>query len=611
MADSYPLPFGKIHRAIEDGFSYAIRSGGGFAVAAPRGSGKSTELWGLALYALLTGKLRFPVYLPWAARDYKKALRFWKNALCHNSLLLRDYPQACAPFAWAKGNAMKLLYATNADGEPCGAQLRVSEGMIVLPDSLGIIGSATINGNPRGLNHSSENGEVWRPDFALIDDPQDRETAQSATLTADVVHTIDADVAGMSGPDRPLPMCMACTVVADGDVASHYLGGGSGWHSVRIGQVETWPNGWDIKDSEARRLWSQWDEIRREGEDTRDAGEAAIAFYLAHREQMTAGMAVSWDDRYDRKLGHPDALYTAMHDLHKMGEEAFASERQNAPLKQGATVYTLTPEIVQSRVDFALLAGKVPDWATAVVATTDVNPSYALSTVVVAFGQNQRAHVMAYWQHPMSLSQSDAPAVISRGAQVGLSEVGSRIAKMDPTPRVWLIDGGGTPQDTVIGFCGVSQKACGMQGLTAFGRAARQYRPTARYKVLIRQECHEVIESMARRWAIFNADFWRELSQVAWVQAPGLPGSCSLPAGNHRDFADQLCREPLKWKAETPAGMRWEYGSAPGPHDYGDCMTMSYVAAALLGIDTGQVAKPERKPARIPIFRPSQGLRRR
>ena len=582
----FRLPFGSVHREIIDAVEYTIRTGGRCAVAAPRGTGKSYLLDGMALLAVVRGNCRFPVVIPWDAGGLKKALNFWVKALCHNDLFTSDYLDLCAPFRESKGSAMRCMTYADEHGKAWGAKLVVSQGLIVLPDSRGLIGGSTINGNPLGLHYTTDSGDGLRPDMVLIDDPQDAETANSQVQVGKTISLIDKDIAGMIGPDTTMPMMMACTVKQKQDVAEHYLSKGSGWRAVRVGQILTWPKHSD--------LWDAWDVARVEGEENKDCGKAALAFYKANKAKMDEGLTVSWDSR--KSKGQPNAGYSAMVDYYVMGKEAFMSERQNDPQEAiNDSPYTITPELICSRTDRGLPPRQVPDWTQAIVAITDVNISYALSTVVVAFGSNQRSHVLWYGTHPMSLRKDDAPAIISRTVQTELAVVGKQLAGMTCRPGWWGIDGGGTPQDTVINFCGVSVRACGLQAYTMFGRDAKGYRPTGKHKMVVREQIHLVSETMARRWLIWNADYWREIAQLGWASAPGLPGSASLCAGNHREFGEQICGERLAWKRDTPTGTRWEWKMLPGKHDFGDCMAMAYAAAAFGGIGTGVAVQQPRQ----------------
>jgi hypothetical protein len=90
---------------------------------------------------------------------------------------------------------------------------------------------------------------------------------------------------------------------------------------------------------------------------------------------------------------------------------------------------------------------------------------------------------------------------------------------------------------------------------------------------------------------VYHADYWREVAQRGWTGEPGAPGSCSLPAGNHADFATQVTREQLAGKDDIGGKAVWVWSVAPGPHDYGDCMHMAYMGASVCGIGTGGVVR--------------------
>ena len=83
---------------------------------------------------VFTGRQLFLVYIPWAHKDLKQAFRFWRNALCFNTVLAADYPEFCDPFAHAKGIPQRVQTTTWTDtDESTHAQLTVGEGLIVMP----------------------------------------------------------------------------------------------------------------------------------------------------------------------------------------------------------------------------------------------------------------------------------------------------------------------------------------------------------------------------------------------------------------------------------------------------------------------------------------------
>jgi len=96
-----------------------------------------------------------------------------------------------------------------------------------------------------------------------------------------------------------------------------------------------------------------------------------------------------------------------------------------------------------------------------------------------------------------------------------------------------------------------------------------------------------------QRWVNFNADFWREVMQRAWLGEIGTPGGLSLFGGSaeirHDEFAMQVSAEQLRKKELAPDG-RYRYEWTGGDlhrHDYGDAETICLAAAANKGLTQG------------------------
>lgn len=586
LAGTYTRPFERPHLEIVDGVVRAHESRGRFVVAAERGIGKSAILWGMILYLAFSGRQRYPVCVPWADKALKRAFRFWKNALCFNDRLGADYPEFCAPFRHSRGVAQRVMTTTWRDtGAPCGCQLTVGEGMIVLPDRLGAIGGSTINGNIRGLNHPQDDGTVLRPSIALLDDVQDRQTAKSPVQVADTCAIIDGDVAGCGDPGRDMPMLMACNCIAPGDVSEHYLAHPE-WHALRVPCVEQWPDGWDNPKSVCKDLWERWHELFIEGRGDK-------TFYKKNKKQMTRGMKLSAPAAFTGAENCPDAFYGVIRMYYRMGHESFMAERQQSPVDpvSKAGPYTLTPEIIMSRTSQRQVNER-PEWVTHILASTDINPSYALSTVVIGFGQDQTAAVLWYGIHPMAIPGNLQAAEHNRLIYQALLDHGKALGGMPCRPDAWAIDAGGTNFDAVIRYSGESARVCGIPSNAFTGRGSKQYKPYGKTLVpgLKREQCHGCLDrkdGRVIRWVAWNADYWKEVAQRAWLGDIGSPGAVSLPAGQHREFATQITSERLLGKGDVGGMMLWNWATLPGKHDFGDCMAQGYAAAAFGGIGTG------------------------
>jgi len=604
MPAAFPLPFSVGHRAMIAGALQAAETGTGSAVAAPRGEGKTTILRGVCLYLVATGRARFPLMAGWTHKSATEGFRVWLRMLHTSPEFRADYPELTQPFEESTHSA-RLKNLTWADTETeCGAEIRAVDKCLVLPSSRGAIAAASVQGDVKGLSVTLHDGSVLRPDLLLIDDAQDPKRAENPAFVRDTIETIEKQWMCLAGPQSRIVTMVACTVAAAGDVSEHFLTRHD-FRATRIARVLTWPAGWDEKGGESRRLWDEWHQQFLEGLHDGDGGKRGLVFYRANRAGMTTGMTVSWEQRMDKQRGDPDAMYSAMFDLYRIGPQAFASEYQNQPINQGVTLYNLTPDVICSRATDRA-PGVVPEWVRWRVAATDVNPSYGLSWSLIGFGTDQTAAVMGYGVYPLSIGRDATEAEKARAIYEAFVLHGKALAGLPCRPELWLFDGRGWHFDTALRFGVESQHVCGLQAIPTMGYGWRNYRPFGRTIVgKPREQCHMSADVHGRKWISFNADYWREIAQKGWTGSVGAPGSCSLPTGQHREFAEQVCREQLAGKDDVGGRTVWVWNTAPGKHDFDDCMTLGYVGAAWGGIGTGgQVTRPvsRRRPGGVTVI---------
>jgi hypothetical protein len=545
-------------------------------------------------------------------------LRKWLSALADSERIQADYPEFAQPFEESiHANRLKGI-GWGDTGAVCGADVRMMDGILVLPDGRGALGAVSIGGNVRGLHAGLPDGSTIRPDVLLLDDPQDKATAESAPQTRATVEKIEADLFSISGPDTRLAIMAAVTVIAKGDVAEHFLDNPD-FEALRVGQITAWPDGFSEKKSETRKRWEEWNRVRVEGIADHDEGKAARKFYRDHKKELTAGMAVSWAARYDRRRGDPDARYAAMLDYYRIGEAAFMSERQNKPTEaKQVSVYNLHPALVASRVHAGRRQCDVPTEGRVITAATDLN-HYGLHSACIGFGNDQTGWVAWYGRFDnegrgvveFGIPEAEAKrqmfeALVGHGEQIAalpLLRDGQAVR-----PSLWLIDGGYMP-DVVRRYIEGPGRTVGLQIIMARGYAADKYRPSPRNVIgQAREGCHLTESPVAGRFLAFNADHWREVGQKAWLATPNAPGSLSLFEGRHVEFAEQVTRERLMEKLQGQYGPVWRWHVQPGWHDYGDAVTMCYVGAAWGGGigTTGAEAPKPKVAARALIYRPSE-----
>lgn len=583
----FPFPFSRGHKAIIKETIEACKLGSGSAVAAPRGEGKTTVLRGVAVYLLATRRVRFPVLVGWKHGDAKAALQSWLRMFTESERFREDYWKISKPFCHSThATALKNLCWSKAT-RPTGAMVDNALKVITLPDSLGAIACRSAQGDAKGLSAIMPDGSILRPDFILFDDAQDPRKADNPTMVRKTIDVLENVFLGMGGPQTRITAAAACTVEAKDDVSCHWLSR-QGWRSTRISRIEKWPGGlsgsdWPKGSEEYKKMWDEWNSLRV-GVSEQDA----LKHYTKNKRKMTKGMEVSWSERYDRNRGDPDALYSAMRDYYDQGPHIFSRGQQNNPIQQGVTLYNLTPAVIQSRVGDRD-PGDVPNWSVVKIAATDINASYGLTWSLVGFGRDQTAGVIGYGIYPTSVPNTATPAEWEAQVYEALVKHGQQLAALPCRPDTWFIDAGGTAFDVVIRFAANSIRACGLQAIACTGRGAKNYRPYGKTVLgTPREQCHMSMDAHRRRWVAFNADYWRERAQKSWTGSVGAPGSCSLPRGQHRDFAEQICREQLQGKADIGGSTVWVWNTAPGPHDYGDAMTMCFMGAAFAGgIGTG------------------------
>jgi hypothetical protein len=372
----------------------SVLDGGLFAMADPRGDGKTTRCeWG-ALFALLNGHRRFAAIIGATETDAEERLDTIKTELESNDLLLADYPEVCHPIRALEG------IVARAHGQLCGGErthIEWGARQIVLPTIAGsrasgaIIRVAGITGRIRGMKFKRRDGVSVRPDFVVCDDPQTDESARSLSQIRARESVLAGAVLGLAGPGKRISGFMPCTVIAPDDMADRILDRKRHpeWNGMRTSMVQTWPTRMD--------LWEQYFDLRRDSMRRGERGEDAQAFYASHREAMNAGGRASWEARR-----HPDeisALQHAMNMLCDRGREVFFAEYQNEPLpRDEAARGEITPDMVAMRIN-GLPRGTPPQWATRLTAFVDVQHSL-LFWLVCAWSDDFTGAVLDYGSFP-------------------------------------------------------------------------------------------------------------------------------------------------------------------------------------------------------------------
>ena len=609
---AFCLPWSDDHlRAIER-IESAVLDGGLFALAMPRGSGKTTLCERAAMWALLYGHRRFVCLIGATERRAAETLGHLKTELQFNEHLRRPFRAVCYPIRRLENNARKCI-GQLFDGE----QTRVGWGSerLALPtmpdaacDGVNVSGStvtvAGLTGAIRGQSHTLADGEVIRPELVLLDDPQTRESASSVSQCAERLAIIRGDVLGMAGPGRKVSALMPCTVIREGDLADELLNRevNPAWQGERTSAVYAWPTN--------EKLWEKYHKLRSDGLREGNGGKAATDFYAEHREAMDAGAKIAWLDRFNA-----DELSAVQHCMNlraDLGEEAFAAEYQNTPIKAEADDAPMLKP--------AEIAGKLngvdhrtsPSKAEHLTAFIDVHDSL-LFWAITAWADDFTGWVIDYGTYPdqkrRTFTLRKATRTLGRAApnagregaiRAGLDTLAGDLLGREYTRedgaamRVerCLVDAG-YASDVVHDFCRHSTHAAVLMPSRGVGIGAAN-KPMSEY---IRHRGDRLgwnwyIPAPARgrvgRHVRFDANHWKTFVHDRFAATLGDAGSLSLwgrDATTHRMFAEHVTAEaPTRTTGNGRTVDEWRMRPGTADNHWLDCLVGCGVAASMLGV---------------------------
>jgi len=327
LPDHCRLPFAPVHRLLFDWHGamgaepLSVRSGLRFALAAPRGSAKSTVAsLILLLHDLVFQRERYIVLLSATERQARQRLRAVRAEL-------------------EKGAARRLL--------PPTASLDASARSLV-------VGHTTLEAAGAGCELRGLNIDGWRPTKIILDDAESSRCADSPTARLRLLDWF-AEVVEYLG-DRYTHLLAVGTILHEKSLLGTLLRRAD-FTAHRARSIITHAGG-------AGGLWQEW---RRRLLDLSDPDRRAAArtWFLQHRHTMQTGASVLWPEKEDYE--------ELMCQLTLQGRRAFAQEKQNEPL--GPEEALFSPE--------AILRGRWRD-ATLEIVRRDAGCEAVLRTIATA-----------------------------------------------------------------------------------------------------------------------------------------------------------------------------------------------------------------------------------
>ncbi len=444
--ESFRLAWSDDHLRVIAKIEDVVLRGGQFAIAMPRGSGKSTMCEAAAEWALVCGHRRYVVLVGADQAHACGMLESITSDLEHNEQLLGDFPEVLAPIQALEGihqRARGQLFR----GKP--TLISWTKTKVVLPTIPGspasgsVLEVAGLTGRIRGMKHKLVDGKVIRPDLVIVDDPQTEESAWSPSQCAHRERIVCGAVLGLAGPGTTISALMPCTVIAPDDMADRVLDRDKHpeWQGERTKLVYAWPTRED--------LWDEYAQIYRDAQ--RGGGDVgkATEFYRSHRADMDKGARVAWPARF--AANELSALQHAVN-LRLRDAISFESEYQNEPIRPdaGSDLVQLDADAIAGRVNKSP-RGTVPDEASLVTAGVDVQ-GRALFWVVMAWTSNLKGWIVDYGTEPeqatryftlrqmrRTLATSKPGASEAEQLWAGLERFAERVVG-----REWPREGGGS-----------------------------------------------------------------------------------------------------------------------------------------------------------------------
>jgi len=595
--------FTPARKDMAESIIHAARYGGDQAIAGPRADGKTKLAMFLSLFLIIKGMIRFPVVIGKSSNKAMVELKNIKFEIEHNDLFAADFPEICVPVrelgSWSS-NARKQTH----NGKHTLMEWDTDH--IILPTVEGsacsgaIMASVGIEGGIRGMNYRNV-----RPDLAILDDIDDRDSARSDMQTETRERTIDEDIAGLGGPDKRIARVMLCTLINRTCVAATFTDRTKrpSWRGRRNRSLVTLPTHID--------LWEKYVALRRDRDaDTDPLARVASQFYISNRAKMDDGAVLGNPQRFSGMLaedGQPlelSALQQCYNLIADLGQDAFDTEYQNDPPEDRAIEASqINERLVRSRLS-GLEHFIAPANTKYLTAFIDVG-QYWLHYAVCAWQPGMIGDVIDYgveevveplkngveksiltalrtWRDRM---RNECPYVKETGEPIDLSDFG--LIQVDAghwnTVIYEFVLESGAPFRASIGDPQFRQPA----------KKTKDKRPgsdgwyESRQPIAGRRDHLWVINMESNRWKRRIHDgFLTEPREANNSRRRGSIVAYGSDTQAHQKFASHVCSEEYIRKfVEGTKGETWVWHKKHPSNHWLDCLYGNAVAASIMGVN--------------------------
>lgn len=632
----FHLAWADDHLKVISTIESVVLEGGLYAIAMPRGSGKTSLCEVAAIWAMLYGHRDFVVLI---AADKKKStdlLDAIKVELAHNDLLLEDFPEACFPIRALQGithRAKGQLYR----GQPINTNWstdRITLPSIPASDAAGAtVRVSALRAGIRGMKYTRQDGRTVRPSLVLVDDPQTDESAWSPAQCETRERILAGAILGLAGPGEKISGLMPVTVVRPDDLADRMIDRERHpeWQGDRMKMLYAFPT-----DDE---LWGKYAELLRD-ELARGRGMAkATAFYKKHRSDMDEGAVVAWPARFNH-----DELSAIQHamNLWIRDEIAFFSEYQNAPLSNTEANRDLRPSQIMERTNW-VPHRTVPLNTTTITAFIDVQDK-ALFYLVAAWADDFTGAVIDYGAWPEQPTQYftlrdlrntvyDQHPGLGREAaiHVGLTSLVDHLMNREwkneaggeiPIAQIMIDANWGESTEVVKTYArrspygGTILPSHG-RGITASMMPMAEYARKPGDRIGLNWRIPAITHRHGTRHVLYDTNYWKSFVYSRLMVPVGDSGALTLfgrRPERHRMLAEHLTAEyAIRTEGRKRVVDEWKARPNTDNHLF-DCMVGAAVAASLRGValpNTDAIAPRRKSPARMSLAQKQAAKRRK
>lgn len=615
---------GKFTKAFSDDHETVIRKmqesitrGMLFALAMPRGSGKTTLIVCAILFAIATGHRRYVAVIGPTQSHARKILRTVRVELETNDMLHALYPEmthAVRRLERITNRSSGQLYKGKS------TYIEWTKDSVVLATIPGakcsgaVIEVAGITGAVRGMQFAAPTGETMRPDFWLVDDPQTKRSSKSAMQCEERLEVIEADCRGLGGPGEETSGFVLCTVITHGDLADQLLDTAKHpeYRGERMQLLYEWPKN--------EKLWADYAQIFLDDLAAGDGISNANAFYEKNRAAMDLGSRVAWEER--KKPDELSALQHAMN-LWIQNQESFFTEYQNTPTSKTEDTELLSvDELVAKQSGYVRRV--VPPQADTITAFIDVQKTVLYWAVVAWRANDFSGWVLDYGGYPdqgvskfalstvrNTLAKKYPSAGFEGRIRAGLVDCVNMICGMDlrtPTDvrldvsRIGVDAAWGESTAIVLDVCRTHEHRTRL--VPCFGRGIKPSgAPMARWARKAGERRGHDARWIVRRTdgggyhLLSDTNYWKSFVHNRFSTPSGDRGSLYLPKpgkrkNEHRMLAEHCRAEQRKFVAgDERAFDVWECPAGADNHLF-DCVVHAAVLASLDGVKLSAASVP-------------------